>query len=524
MKLINQSHRPGGALIGVPNQAPRPRSGSVPSQDIKESKPTPVPELEEADEDSHPPVSPQSREPSISAQPLDLEVPHAEPKKTSKFKSRKIKSIKTRQDDAPKIESYAADFTSPPESRFSSISSEGEAPVQSKIEDSKASAKNINAAASLSPKEEPLTEQEESPASATKKHIAATVHARREGDDAAIKPTENPRRMRPLTQEDQVKLKKIESQREEEVEEEITAPWLFRSLRWLFGPALSSFFLLGVCVFGLFVYSQVLSILSQLATLPMWAQSVGMAALAFLGSIGGWVILRFLSMYLKLRQNKQFSLKSLTDRSEMRKLRWKHVQKCKRSLSDYLAKQKFDDPQHRKDLLLAGLSEEQLKSLSFARKSLLDQELRIESQGWVKRFYEEFQKQLDEAADQEIRRHATKVGVKTAVSPIPLIDAIVAIYHTFSLFHSLCKIYQVRLNVMGTLYLIGLAFFSAYLTGKLEEGVEDLSDAITENSSHVLAGFSRVVTPKLAEGFGAALLVNRLGKEAKKRLQPLSPK
>jgi uncharacterized membrane protein YcjF (UPF0283 family) len=256
----------------------------------------------------------------------------------------------------------------------------------------------------------------------------------------------------------------------------------------------------------------------------MWAQWVGMAALAFLGSIGGWVILRFLSMYLKLRQNKQFSLKSLTDRSEMRKLRWKHVQKCKRSLSDYLAKQKFDDPKHRKDLLIAGLSEEQLKSLSFARKSLLDQELRIESQGWVKRFYDEFQKQLDEAADQEIRRHATKVGVKTAVSPIPLIDAIVAIYHTFSLFHSLCKIYQVRLNVMGTLYLIGLAFFSAYLTGKLEEGAEDLSEAITENSSHVLAGFSRVVTPKLAEGFGAALLINRLGKEAKKRLQPLSPK
>ncbi len=534
MKLINQSHRPGGALIGVPNQAPRPRSGSEPqAPKVKSAPPLDDSEKESDDLEQQSTFSEVNSGPSIEAKPLDRseQANDTSSEPIKKPKARKTKSTKSKKSVSAKASEEVKSKGSPKkvQTHAETLENQTAASSSAKVEKQKSTDEPTTKSEVDSPSQtehssRPFTEDQSASANDLKiSSDKVPFQARREGDGAAIKPPENPRRMRPLTQADEVKLKKAEEP-QEEIEEPVAAPWLFRGIHWLFGPALSSFFLLGVCVFGLFVYSQVLSILSQLATLPIWAQWVGTGALGLLGAMGGWVILRFLSMYLKLRRNRQFSLKSLTDRSEMRRLRWKHIQKCKRHLSDYLTEHNYEAPDKRQELISAGLTEDQIRSLSFARKALLDQELRIESQGWVKRFYEEFQKRLDEAADQEIRRHATRVGVKTAVVPIPLIDAVVTIYHAFSLFRSLCSIYQVRLNGLGTLYLMGLAFFSAYLTGKLEEGAEDLTDAITENSSNVLAGFSRVITPKLAEGFGAALLINRLGKEAKKRLQPLSPR
>jgi uncharacterized membrane protein YcjF (UPF0283 family) len=364
----------------------------------------------------------------------------------------------------------------------------------------------------------------------------------RPGETELGRPPQVPADLAPLSAEDEARLRLLdEEQAAREIEE---ADLLLNAdptgLGWLgwFGSPLAFALLLGTAgVFGIFLFNQTVQLLAALASAPEWARYAGYAGLVLFGACVLYAFLRFLVVYLRLRENRQLRVKGIAELSKRTRLRWLAARKnaeARAQVEAYIRAYPLDTPQDRKALLALGLTDEAQARLRAARKELLDPDKFASTEQWFARFRDWFQAELDAAAEARIKYWGSRVWVVTAVSPNATVDSGAALFYAFSLLTDLCRVYHLRAGRTGTAVLLGRVFFNAYLAGQgaeWEKLAEDQYDQLFGEamnlvgvgvSSNVVGKLLGKVGAKATTGYLNRLLLVRLGRYAARLLRPVT--
>lgn len=306
-------------------------------------------------------------------------------------------------------------------------------------------------------------------------------------------------------------------------------------VRWLgvFASPLAGASLLGAAgALGLFVYSQVLSILGNLASQPEYVRYAGYAGLVVLAGAVLFAAIKFAILYAKLRRNQQINLEGLRELSNRTRLRWLASAKsaeAKGKLETYLRTFPLETGKQRKALLAVGMSEETIAGLVKVRDELLTPDRFAGTDQWVHEFRERFQSKLDAVAAERVNYWAKRTGVVTALAPNALVDGASTVYFGFAMLNDLCRVYNLRAGRTGTAVLLGRVFFNAYLAGQLTEW-----ERLTEDQLNALMAphgpLYELTAAKMLSKVGAKattgvlnyFLLSRLGKFGSRLLRPVA--
>jgi uncharacterized membrane protein YcjF (UPF0283 family) len=294
---------------------------------------------------------------------------------------------------------------------------------------------------------------------------------------------------------------------------------------------------------GLFVYSQSLQVLTNLADQPPVIQWLGYIGLAVCGGAVLYAAGRFVLVYVRLRRNRQLRLAGLEELHQRTRLRWlAHAKaaEARTRLEQYLREFPLGTPKQAKKLTALGVGPDRLAALEKVRAELLDPAWFSGTGEWFERFRVGFQSVLDKAADDRIGYWARRSGVATALAPNGLVDSAAMLYFGFALLTDLCEVYHLRTGKTGTAVLLGRVFFNSYLSGQIsdwEKLTEQQFNSLLTSAGHVapvaavLGGLSPLVAPlasvlskagaKGTSGLLNSLLIARLGRYACRLLRPV---
>jgi putative membrane protein len=365
----------------------------------------------------------------------------------------------------------------------------------------------------------------------------------RPGESDLGKPPQVPTHVAPLTDDDRHRLRQAEEEQAlrdlAEAEEMLASdPALIRWAGWFAHPLAAAFLVGTVGVLGLFLYSQTITILSQIATLqPVWMQYAAYGALGLLAAAVLYAMLRLTVLYVRLQRNRQLRLSGLEELHSRTRLRWlAHAKaaEAKSRLEEYLRTFPIDTEKNRRFMARVGVTEEMAAELARVREELLDPARYASSGEWFERFRTGFQGKLDEAAAARISYWSNRAMIVTAVSPNALVDSLSTSYFGFTMIADLCRVYNLKAGRTGTAVLLGRVFFNAYLSGQIsdvEKLVEEQYDQIFQQGFHVIGAgvgsnvagkFLGKVGAKATTGYLNRVLLNRLGKYACRLLRPVT--
>lgn len=363
----------------------------------------------------------------------------------------------------------------------------------------------------------------------------------RDGDLGLGRPEQIPASSAPLTDADRARMRadeEAQALRELAEAEELLAsdPAVMRWAGWFAHPLAAAFLVGSAGALGLFLYSQVLNILANVATQPLWVQYASYAGLGLLSFAVLYSMLRLMLLYVRLRQNRQIRLKGLEELHARTRLRWlAHAKtgEAKSNIEEYLRTYPIDTDKGRKVLARVGVTTEMAAELAKVRDELLDPAKYASSGLWFERFRDGFQTKLDEAAAERIKYWAKRCGVVTALAPNGLIDSLSSMYFGFALLADLCQVYNLKAGRTGTVVLLGRVFFNSYLAGQINDLEKLTEEQYNQLSAHVFQAIgagvgSNVIQPfigkasaKATSGILNYLLLNRLGKYACRLLRPI---
>lgn len=358
----------------------------------------------------------------------------------------------------------------------------------------------------------------------------------REGDTGLGRPDQVPDELAPLTDEERAILAQLEA---EELEREIaeaeraltSEPALMGLRRSIIAP------LAAVVVFGfggalgLFLFSQTLSILANLAAQPEWVRYLGYGGLVLLAACVLYAITRLGVFYMRLKRNQQVRLEGVEELAKRTRLRWlarAKTHEAKRKMEDYLRSFPLEAPNDRRVLLGLGMTEETLRELQKARDTLLDPDKFSTTDQWFVSFTGTFQKHLDDVATARVQYWARRTGVITALAPNGLVDSAATLYFSFALLGDLCRIYHLRAGSVGTTVLLANVFFNAYLAGQgtevehfAEQSLESMFAPSGPLGEALAARLVAKVGSKAASGALNYFLLRRLGRFSVRLLKPV---
>ncbi len=278
-------------------------------------------------------------------------------------------------------------------------------------------------------------------------------------------------------------------------------------------------------VLGLYLTAQVTALYATIASLPVleaWlaVSALSLCAVAVVGGFG-----YFLLGYLRMRKNRQVHLRQLQvldDRADLRKASAREAMELLRA---YLETFPLDQRQTGTKLW----DESEQRKLVEAREKLLGVWWQRRAQSpddWLKRFVDEFQTTLDAAASRKTNQIASLAAFKTAVSPNPLVDTAIMLFWSFKMLGDLCRVYNLRVGAIGTMFLLTRVFFSAYIAGRLDEFEEHAEESLDNVLDQLpVADMAKTIVGKVAVRAGAGLanyfLIKRLGNRAIRMLRPV---
>lgn len=364
----------------------------------------------------------------------------------------------------------------------------------------------------------------------------------RPGETELGRPPQVPVDLSPLTPEELAQLKLLD---EEQASRELAEAELLLAtdptgLGWLgwFGSPLAFAFLLGITgVFGIFLFNQTVSLLNALAAQPPWAQYAGYGGLALFGLCVLYSFIRFLVLYVRLRENRQLRVRGIAELSRRTRLRWLAAAKsaeARGQIETYLNTFPMNTEKERRALTHLGLTDEFQNRLATIRLELLDHDKFASTEQWFAHFRDGFQSQLDIAAESRVKYWASRIWVVTAVAPNAMVDSGATLFYTFSMLSELCQIYNLRAGRTGTAVLLGRVFFNAYLAGQgteWEKLAEDQYDQLFHEamkvvgvgvSSNMIGKMLGKVGAKATTGYLNRILLIRLGRYACRLLRPVS--
>ena len=364
----------------------------------------------------------------------------------------------------------------------------------------------------------------------------------RPGETEHGRPPQVPADLAPLSTDDLAALKLLDD--EQAARDIAEAELLLTSdptgLGWLgwFGSPLAFAALVGITgVFGVFLFNQTVQLLDALAKQPEWAQYTGYAGLALFGLCVLYSFIRFLVVYVRLRENRQLRVRGVRELANRTKLRWLAAAKsaeARAQIETYLQTYPIETEKDRRALAKLGLTDEAVAKLKAVRVELLDHDKFASTEQWFARFRDGFQSVIDEAAEARTRYWASRIWVITAVAPNAVVDSGATLFYTFSMLSELCQLYNLRAGRTGTAVLLGRTFFNAYLAGQSTEWeklAEDQYDQLFhEAMSAVGVGMSANVVGKIVGKVGAKvttgylnrILLIRLGRYAARLLRPVT--
>jgi uncharacterized membrane protein YcjF (UPF0283 family) len=365
----------------------------------------------------------------------------------------------------------------------------------------------------------------------------------RPGETELGRPPQVPTDLAPLTTDDLAALKLLDD--EQAARDVAEAELLLASdptgLGWFgwFGTPLAFAFLLGMTgVFGVFLFNQTASLIKALLELPEpWMQYAGFAGLILLGLCVLYSFIRFVVLYVRLRENRQLRVKGIKELSNRTRLRWLAAAKsaeARAQIETYLTTYPIETEKDRRALEKLGLTGDAVVRLKAIRIELLDHDKFASTDQWFARFRDGFQSVIDEVADARIKYWANRIWVVTAVAPNAVIDSGATLFYTFSMLSDLCQLYNLRAGRAGTAVLMGRTFFNAYLAGQGTEWqklAEDQYDQLFHEamntvgvgvSANVVGKIVGKVGAKVTTGYLNRVLLVRLGRYAARLLRPVT--
>lgn len=366
--------------------------------------------------------------------------------------------------------------------------------------------------------------------------------ALRPGETELGRPPQVPADLAPLTPEELNALKALDDERaaKDIAEAELLLASEPSGLGWLgwFGSPLALALLVGMTgVFGIFLFNQAVSLIAALSAQPLWAQYVGFGGLIVFGLCVLYAFLRFLFIYIRLRENRQLRVQGIAELSRRTRLRWLAATKsaeAREQIENYLHTYPMNSEKERKTLRAMGLDDAAQARMAVVRKELLDPDRFASTEQWFARFRDGFQNELDVAAETRIKYWASRIWVVTAVAPNAMVDSGATLFYTFSLVTDLCQVYNLRAGRAGTAVLLGRVFFNAYLAGQgteWEKLAEDQYDQLFAEAMNVVGvGVSSNMVGKLLGKVGAKattgylnrILLIRLGRYSSRLLRPVT--
>jgi len=127
---------------------------------------------------------------------------------------------------------------------------------------------------------------------------------------------------------------------------------------------------------------------------------------------------------------------------------------------------------------------------------------------------EHFVARLDQQAYRLIQNESVNIGVLIALSPLAVLDALVALWRSFKLVNQINKIYGLSLTRVGQWQV----FFKIIKMTLLAAGTEAAISTMIEKTS---TGMTGLVASSVAQGIGVSIYVSRLGQEAIKQSRPI---
>ncbi|MCC5835502.1 MAG: YcjF family protein [Opitutales bacterium] len=288
------------------------------------------------------------------------------------------------------------------------------------------------------------------------------------------------------------------------------------------------FFSVGLAAAAaLVLYLLLLDFLFRMHELPLFLQVPGWALLALVSGFVLWALFQTLRFWFSLRSFSQVRVpkphprpdgSSADDAAE-----WEQSRKV---LSKYLKYMTSNRALQERWLELWPEEAEIRMAEVLSRAERLQEPRSLDTPSWIRELDQQVLGPLDRIADARIRSYAKRVGVKTAISPFPLVDALAVLYNAFLLIQDLAALYGRRLNRYETLFLLGLITFQVYVAGETQElteaGMSEVHGIVSGGVTNLTSRISAFVSPKLAEGVLNAFVLYRLGRYAKRRFKPLS--
>ena len=366
--------------------------------------------------------------------------------------------------------------------------------------------------------------------------------ALRPGETEIGRPPQVPADLAPLSPDELKALKELDDDQaaKDIAEAELLLASDPSGLGWLgwFGSPLALALLVGITgVFGIFLFNQAVSLIAALSAQPLWAQYVGFGGLILFGLCVLYAFVRFLFIYIRLRENRQLRIRGIAELSRRTRLRWLAATKsaeARAQIENYLRTYPMSTEKERKTLRAMGLDDAAQGRLAIVRKELLDPDRFASTEQWFARFRDGFQSELDLAAETRIKYWASRIWVVTAVAPNAMVDSGATLFYTFSLLSDLCQVYNLRAGRAGTAVLLGRVFFNAYLAGQgteWEKLAEDQYDQLFAEAMNVVGvGVSSNMVGKLLGKVGAKattgylnrILLVRLGRYSSRLLRPVT--
>ncbi len=358
----------------------------------------------------------------------------------------------------------------------------------------------------------------------------------RAGETDLGRPPQLSTHVAPLTDDDRRRVREADEQQAlrdlAEAEELMASDPALRWFGWFAHPLAAALLLGSAGALGLFLYSQVLSILANLATQPEWMQYCGYVGLTLCGGAVLVAMTRLVVVYVRLRLNRQLRIAGLEELHQRTRLRWLAHAKATQArelLSRYLREFPLATDKQRRQLLGMGFSEGNLAELAKVSAELLDPAQFSSTPEWFERFRVGFQSQLDAAAETRVTHWSKRSGLTTAVSPNGFIDGAASLYFGFAMLTDLCRIYNLRAGRTGTAVLLGRVFFNSYLAGQLNEWEklteEQLNQLMATGGPLYELTASRLFSKagaKVTSGILNYYLLRRLGRFACRLLRPVA--
>lgn len=273
------------------------------------------------------------------------------------------------------------------------------------------------------------------------------------------------------------------------------------------------FIVLFAAVLGLYVYAAVLQFWAQvshyhvLLQMPVWLLLGIVVALIF------YALIRLAAVWMQLSKSPQTALEQAT---------LVDAELARAALTQYLEGLiQFSQSQEHQWKSQWKESPESAEVLLKDCRKLMSVR-HITTEAWLEEFQDNISRPLDEAAKKRVRFYWKSVGIKTAISPFPLIDAAAVLYSNFLMIGDLAILYGRRLPRHEVFVLLWAIMFQVFVAAHAQEVLdsasEDIAASIESSTARGVVGF---FAPKVAEGVVHALITNRIGNRALRILKPV---